>query len=75
MKNTENQTYSLDSAKILEMREMKASINEIIDNYLRDHYGELDERAKKHLFTRGRVELLMMNAYHKGLSKGKGESL
>lgn len=48
--------------------EMNTTIQYIIDNYLIDLYGELNEDAKSHVYTVERIKLLMMSAYHAGYS-------
>lgn len=53
---------------------IRNTIKEIVDDYLEDLYGELDERSEKHIYTRARIELLMMCAFNKGEQYGKGNT-
>lgn len=57
-----------------EINKIQGFIDGIVDDYLIDLYGELNDNAKNHQYTLARIKLLMWDAFNKGEQYGKGNT-
>lgn len=56
------------------MDKIRGFIDGIVDDYLIDQYGELNDDAKNHQYTLARIKLLMWRAFNLGERYGKGNT-